>query len=155
MGTVHRARFNIPLVIRYLHRRIHSLTEIVINLKFEIVISCLIPRLQKDSISTDFMEVTLFQMQKMEQIVSEKVRRKRPKQMWFLAVIKIDAGAFQCSTQYFRLVCFPSLLCRQFGWILSQVLLRSSGPSGSTFPNAIDSGGKSGSFPLLEYTRPS
>lgn len=110
MGTVHRARFNIPLVIRYLHRRIHSLTEIVINLKFEIVISCLIPRLQKDSISTDFMEVTLFQMQKMEQIVSEKVRRKRPKQMWFLAVIKIDAGAFQCSTQYFRLVCFPSLL---------------------------------------------
>ena len=90
MGTVHRARFNIPLVIRYLHRRIHSLTEIVINLKFEIVISCLIPRLQKDSISTDFMEVTLFQMQKMEQIVSEKVRRKRPKQMWFLAVIKID-----------------------------------------------------------------
>lgn len=38
------------------------------------------------------------------------------------------------------------MICRQFGWILSQVLLRSSGPSGSTFPNAIDSGGKSGLF---------
>ena len=39
--------------------------------------------------------------------------------------------------------------------MFSQELVRSSGPAGSIFPKAAVSGGKSGSRPLLEYTRPS
>ena len=44
---------------------------------------------------------------------------------------------------------------RQLGWMLSQVLAKVSGPAGSIFPNAAARGGKSGSVPLREYTRPS
>ncbi len=39
--------------------------------------------------------------------------------------------------------------------MFSHELSNESGPALSRFPNAADSGGKSGSFPLLEYTRPS
>ena len=59
------------------------------------------------------------------------------------------------SASVFPAVVKGNRLWRQFGWIFSQVFSSVSGPSGSIFPKAHARGGKSGSCPLLEYTRPS